>query len=226
MSQLALTYRCPHCGTPTEVDANLEGETVMCPAPSCGKPFKVEAPVARQLPPIAALADPAVAGEGRPLTVTERAADHEEVVAEIRLRMFRRYPFRCIGFCLIGMAGLVVVVLGLIYGSVVLALIGGAALCFASFRLLAWYLRTRSTLFTITNKRCTLTTGILREQKSEMLIEKISGVQIVQDMWARLVNIGDLIVSSSEGESRQLILLGVPDPKPVAALLHKPEATA
>jgi hypothetical protein len=46
-----LTYRCPHCGTPVEVDATAEGSLLNCPAVGCGKPFRVALPVAEPITP-------------------------------------------------------------------------------------------------------------------------------------------------------------------------------
>jgi hypothetical protein len=44
-----LTYRCPHCGIPVEVDATAEGSLLTCPAVGCGKPFRVALPVAEPI---------------------------------------------------------------------------------------------------------------------------------------------------------------------------------
>jgi hypothetical protein len=42
----ALLYKCPHCGTPHEIEPHREGEVTSCTNPACGKPFQVEVPVA------------------------------------------------------------------------------------------------------------------------------------------------------------------------------------
>lgn len=53
-----LTYRCPYCCTPLEVDAIADGSVVNCPAPGCGKPFRVAVPVAEPVSPSGNFASP------------------------------------------------------------------------------------------------------------------------------------------------------------------------
>src|SRR5262245_14685082 len=55
MTMQTLTYRCPHCNGPVEVEAHAGKEVMVCPHENCGKPFQVEIPSAE---PISATALP------------------------------------------------------------------------------------------------------------------------------------------------------------------------
>ena len=47
MAVQTLTYQCPHCKKPVDVDLPLENETMVCPHPDCQKPFKPDVPSAQ-----------------------------------------------------------------------------------------------------------------------------------------------------------------------------------
>src|SRR5262249_43961904 len=101
MATDALTYSCPHCGTPVSSEQQVSNEVLTCPAPNCRKPFQAKVPVAEPVPE-RDLSAKATATLGQPpLSTSDRAANYEEELQTIRVHMVRRYPVRFLAYMLL-----------------------------------------------------------------------------------------------------------------------------
>jgi hypothetical protein len=221
MTAQTVTYRCPHCNHPVDVDLHNERDLLICPNSLCQKPFKVDVPVAHAaaeliLPPGVEEKPPAA-----PAPVAAPAgAEEEKGILHTHLAMFRRYPWRCLGYSLAIIAGLVLGLYYLFFGWHILAMVFIGIAVFAGYRLGSWWLRMEHVVFTITNKRCVLESGILKKEVTEIPIEEIADIQIRQSFLQRHLNVGDITLLSHKGEAQRIIIMAVPYPQQVAAQIH------
>jgi hypothetical protein len=218
-----LTYRCPHCGKALEVDPSIGDELLICPSEKCGKPFKAEVPIANPSPPLIVPKPDGqlTAAEAPAATSASELPRKEEEIARIPLSMFRRYPFRLLAYLLLTGAGVALLVYGIATDRLVLQLAGVGAVAFTLYRLLAWWLRVKSTSVTLTNQRCLLQMGLFRKRAAEVQLEHVTDVQVRQSLFGRILNVGDVVLVSDEGEMKQVLLLGVPDPRSFAEKIQR-----
>ncbi len=216
-----LTYRCPHCQQPVEVEVHPENELLVCPNPGCRKPFKVDVPTAEPvkepliLPPGHEEAAHPAAPPAQPATEPP-----EEIIQTVRVAMFRRYPFRCLGYILFLVASLGGVLIAAMNDSttwVVICLVLTAVL---AGRLFWWWLRMQNTLLTITNKRCILESGVFTKKVADLPVTDIEDIQIHQSFVQDMLNVGDLTLLSHKGELQRFVIMAVPAPKDVAARIR------
>ncbi|MBM4071305.1 MAG: PH domain-containing protein [Planctomycetes bacterium] len=224
MSIARLTYRCPHCESALELEPQATDQLLSCPSPLCGKPFRAEvptaAPVNRIIVPsgngIEAEED-AVPTEAPPsVPLAQPAAEREDPVEVVHLDMLRRYPFRCLGYGLLGLIGLVGVVWFGVAGRTFWTLLFAVSLGYALYRLIPWWLRMRHTTVTITTKRCMVEAGVFSKESEVYPLEHVTDVQVSQGLLSRFLNVGDIVLLSNDGERKQVMLMAVPDPKRVA----------
>lgn len=223
-----LTYRCPHCHSPVEVNTLSATEPLKCPNEACGKPFKVELPAAK---PVAAPVATAVNGDGRhapaaiPAGVAEpvRAVEKEEAVTRVQLSMWRRYPARCLIYVVAMAAGSVGVVYGIVTEWWFLAILAGAAALLAAIRFFPWAARMGATSLLITNLRFVLETGVLKREATELRRDQIGDLQVRQDLLMRWLDVGDLSITSNTADRKQVVIMAVPHPERVADLLRAPK---
>lgn len=88
------------------------------------------------------------------------------------------------------------VALALLAGSAVIALVA--------------YIRQRSTELAITNKRIIVKRGFVRRDTIEINLVKVESLQVEQNLLARLLNFGDIIVSAGGGPMAPVS--GIADP--------------
>jgi uncharacterized membrane protein YdbT with pleckstrin-like domain len=65
--------------------------------------------------------------------------------------------------------------------------------------LLAAHIRRRSSEFAVTNKRVVIKIGVFTTRSLELLPSKVEGVAVEQDLWGKLFNFGDIVVTGSGG---------------------------
>src|SRR5262249_25149250 len=138
------------------------------------------------------------------------------VLGRLGVHVFRRYPFRCLGYLAALAAGVAMAVFFMSRGHEYLALLGVAVSGVVVYRLLLWWLRMRYTTLTITSKRCILESGIFTRQTAELLKNDLADVQIQQNFFQRLVDIGDVVLVSKPGEPQRLVIMAVHSPEVVA----------
>src|SRR5688572_18899842 len=49
MQAQTMTYQCPHCRQPVEIDMPPENEMMACPNGACGQTFKIDVPAAQPM---------------------------------------------------------------------------------------------------------------------------------------------------------------------------------
>ncbi len=222
-----LTYRCPHCEHAIDVDPALAEKTVTCSNPECNKPFQLEVPVAKPAPVLIVPPDL----DGRPPREPEpvRAAEpppapapsEERELLTVKPLMFRRYPYRCTGYVAALAAALVGVVIWLVYDYPAVGVLGLAVGGFAGYRLLAWWLRNRTTSLTLTNKRILLKAGAFTSHSTEIAYKSIIDVQVHQGILNRMMHIGDMTLFTNMPDKKQIIVMAIPDPEGVAAEIRR-----
>ena len=241
-----LTYRCPHCGTLVSVETRAVGSLLRCPSPACGKPFRAEVPVAKPVTqataapcppatptsapsyqtPVAqtpAVQTPTAQTPAAPTNVaptTPPSTDNEVELQTVHLSMFRRYPWRCLGYWLLVAAGIAGMIWMLFDSRQSLALASAAVAAFGALRLFAWWLRMSRTWLTLTNKRATLTTGLFSQQTTEFELSQLADIHVHQTPLMRWLDVGDIAIVSTNPQQPQIVIMAVPHPGEVAELLQ------
>ncbi len=203
-------YRCPACHATIEVGAEFVGKRVDCPR--CEVPFLAVAPEAQ---PILTW-DPAQPAD---YTIT-KPTDDETVLREVHPSMVRQYPITFVGLCLCGVVAFVAAILlwgqegGLFsYGLFVITL---GILGYFSY----WWLEVHATTLKITNKRTTLRKGIIAKSTSEVQHDDVRNLQVKQNMWQRVLGVGDLAISSSGQDDLEILVRGIAQPDDVADFIR------
>ncbi|QDT63853.1 PH domain-containing protein [Calycomorphotria hydatis] len=202
-----VTYECPSCGASIDIAVQYVGEEVDCP--NCSLPFEAEAPTAH----------PKFTSETqrRPSAFTiSRPTDDETVVRNLHPSMFRNYPLVFVGVTFALVAGLASLTLGLMGGSII-GLIGSCIITSVSAGYFVyWYIWVMATTLTVTNKRTTLEYGIISRRSSEVQHDDVRNLQVNQNIWQRLVGVGDLAISSSGQDDLEIQVRGIAYPDDVA----------
>jgi membrane protein YdbS with pleckstrin-like domain len=238
-----LTYTCPHCNMPVDVIPHQGKEIVNCPV--CNKPFQVTVPEAKPaeadqqthlvLP--SALDTPAgsepcagTLNSGEPKAtsaptngvarVAETLEEKEEPVRTVHLDIARRYPVRCLLYLIVFVAGIFVGLWSYARDYWLLALLFSTLGILALLKFTAWWLRTSRTTLALTSKRCILETGLFTKQTTEVPLPDISEVSVSQSFLTRMLHVGDVTIVTRGGEKKQIVVMAVPDPQEVAALIR------
>lgn len=237
-----LTYRCPHCGTMVRAQASSDGTVVNCPAQGCGKPFRVEIPVATPafapssqtaapaaIPlgpraptaptaPTTASPDPRAAKQAPMVTIPGDEPEHE--LCTFHLSMFRRYPWLCLGYLLIIAVGFAGTMWMWLRGWEWLSLICLGGTAFAFVRLGLWWLRIARTTLTFTNKHAILKTGVFSREANTIALDHLADFHLHQPLLMRWLNVGDLAIVSSLPQEQQLVIMSLHDPQAAARILQ------
>ena len=214
----SLTYECPHCKGSIDVLERMLGETIECPV--CNRPFLAKPPAGRALS--------AEEAEGsRHTAAADQAVDDEQVEKVIHPVVFRRHLIGTLLFsvlAVVGVAGIVSGLMGIavlqlpaiavIVMSIALLLVGG-------FFLAKWYMASRMHSLTLTNERLVYKYGIIKRGISELRYEDIRNLQLDQNITERLLNFGDLALSSSGQDEMEIIINDIPNPTQVADYIRQ-----
>ena len=214
-----------------------------CPAEGCHQAFRVEVPVAEpiaslDMPPSVQQAAAPVQQAAAPVqqatappphtttptsqvSPSRKAPSGAEERQTIHLKMFRRYPSRCLAYLLLvaapASAGVSLILKDWPKLGIACLTLGALVLC----RLIAWWLRMRRTTMTLTRQSCVLESGIFSRQGIAIDLPSVTDVQVKQGLLGRLLNVGDLVVSHDNGEMQQVVLMAVPAPGKIADRLHQ-----
>lgn len=195
------------------------GKQLDCPL--CGQPFLAEAPVAKPLGPEKAGA--AVADEPSVML----AADNENELEVVRPAIFRSHFFGVIlcasllfcgaGLLIFGaMTATLLVVPGLYFliGGTLGVLVGG-------FFLLKWWLIGKTHRLTITTERSIYRSGIIHRFTSEVRHDDVRNIKMDQNFKERLLNYGDIAISSSGQDDMEIVIRAIPHPQEIADLIRR-----
>jgi membrane protein YdbS with pleckstrin-like domain len=254
MTVQTMTYRCPHCNQPVDVEMGPANETLVCPNPQCQKPFKVEVPTAQPEPqpatpllipgasngehhPASPLVIPGASnGEHHPAPlappepvaapVAHPASEvKEETLQVIHLSMFRRYPFRCMAYFLLFIVSLVGTIFFAGKEWWFPALVCLAAGVVVVYRFIAWRMRMTHTLLTITNTRVILESGVFARHATEFPLADLEDIQINQTFVQRMFRVGDVVLLNKKGAAHRVLIMAVPSPIEVADTMHRGQRT-
>lgn len=213
-----LTYNCPQCGAAHEVDEALIGDRVDCR--KCGRPFEAAMPVARP-----SEGD----SEGTPqFRVGAGEGEVEDTIIETHPAMFRGHPWRWLGILIVVAAGVAAMVLGAVGGvalpgnlSPLVLLAGGAVIAgLAALYWLAWWVQTRFTTLTVTNRRTVLRRGLIARDTTEVRHRDVRNLQVNQTTLERMLGVGDIAISSSGQDELEIQVRGIPHPEKIAAVVR------
>lgn len=86
--------------------------------------------------------------------------------------------------------------------------------------LIEW-LRVRATRLTVTNRRTTLTKGILEKDTNEVRHSDIRNIRVHQGALDRLFSVGMLELSSAGQSDVEIAVKGLPEPQAIAELIRE-----
>ena len=209
-----IAYECPHCETSMQVDEDIVGEIMDCPR--CDKPFRLKVPVA------APVNDEQLSEDAPSVTSAER--DEKELIS-VHPSMFLAHPFRFLGESLMTMVGLILLgmaVSGQLLMPTWLQSILGGLLTLAGAGLLAyWWLNVIYTKLSVTNSRSFLRTGIFARYTTEVRHDDVRNIQVEQNIYERLVGIGDVAISSAGQDDLEVDANGIPQPNHIAEMVRE-----
>ena len=76
--------------------------------------------------------------------------------------------------------------------------------------LVAAYLKRRASEFAVTNKRVLVKVGLFHTRSMELLLSKVEGITVDQDLVGKLLNCGSIVVTGSGGTREEFTGIGEP----------------
>lgn len=210
-----LVYECPHCGSKVEVDEGQLDEIIECPNTDCGQPFEATAPRGRLVR----------SSEATPLRgdvlQAHGAADVEKSVLVRHPAMFRNAPLQYLAYLVLIVGGALVGWAAAAAAMPIVAFFGTFAAVAGLVGLLGWWIQTMFRSLTVTNKRTIYREGIISRRTNEVQHDDVRNIQVDQNFFQRLFNVGRVAVSSSGQDDLEIDVRGIPDPEGVAATIRK-----
>ncbi len=206
-------YQCPHCHNTVRITDDVMGQVVDCPV--CDNPFQVDIPSATPV-------DASTVNEQTP------GLDHpDRTEGELRVvhpTMLRSHPMYFLGYwamLLLGVFAILTSLSGYEYiNRTIQWIIGLALVVVFGFLLLKWWIETRWTTLIVTTKRTILRKGIIARNTTEVQHDDVRNIQVDQNIYERLVHVGDLAVSSSGQAELEIQVHGIPEPDVIAETIH------
>ena len=101
-------------------------------------------------------------------------------------------------------------------------IVGVVLIAFAGLGLLIlipWWLRCLGTTLIITDKRTTLRTGILSKHLNEVYHDDVRNIQMSQNVFQRIMNVGTLGISSAGQSGVEIEVSGIKNPNETKKLI-------
>ncbi len=111
--------------------------------------------------------------------------------------MFRNHPFGFAACLLLSLVGVGLVIL------------------------IAWYIHSKGTRLTVTNRRTTLRTGIFSKEINEVFHRDVRNIRLSQSFSQRILGVGTIELSSSGQSDVEIAVSGIPDPEQVKSIVDK-----
>ena len=124
----------------------------------------------------------------------------------------------------IGLAVLVLLILGLLAGEWALAAAIAAAL--AVLTLLIGYLRRVSTKYLITTQRLRISRGIVRRHVQETRLERVQNVNYQQSVLDRVLGVGTVDFDTAGTDDSEFRFVGVANPEEVVRAVDRAQRAA
>lgn len=226
----AILYRCPHCQHAIEIDHALIGDTIRCPNEECGRPFDIEPPDASVITDSQLGNEPVIDMRTDPDNPESDGIGNaaEKILETVHPSMFRARPLKFIGlfaalaFGVIGLGTWLISEAGLVLGgttwltptpllwvSLLLTILGGGWL-------FMWWLQTIYVTLQVTTVRTLVKRGIIARETSEVRHTDVRNIQVDQNIFERIVGVGDIAISSSGQDDLEIDVDGIPNPNRVA----------
>ncbi len=211
---VSLNYRCPLCDSIFSVSAQQVGTQIECP--KCSIPIRIDAPVAI-----------AVRSNGdRP----DRTSD-ERTIVSVHPVMLRAHPFRFLLLVALFIGGIAFTVIGSRYlgkleatrnsSQIYATLIGAGIAATGLIGLIVWYIANLGTTLTITTNRTRLVRGLIARSSSEVQHDDVRNIQVNQGIIQRMINVGDLAISSSGQDDLEIAVNGIASPERLASEIRR-----
>jgi uncharacterized membrane protein YdbT with pleckstrin-like domain len=154
----------------------------------------------------------------------------DTIQEHVGVSMVRRYPLRCFAYFVVTVALIAGVVWSLMGDYTWLPMICGGVLAFVAFRFGTWWLRMHNTALTITERRVIVETGLFSRNTAEVARKEVYDVLVSQGPVMRILGVGDLVIRSTAGGPREIVIMGLPEPgivaRKIAPLPAAPEEPA
>jgi uncharacterized membrane protein YdbT with pleckstrin-like domain len=98
--------------------------------------------------------------------------------------------------------------------------IGGAILIILIISFLLALARLRSTIYTVTNQRVMIETGMVSKNLSEIDLRYIDDTQFHQGLTDRMLGIGNVTIISSDRSTPTYVLRGIRDPRALREMIR------
>lgn len=82
------------------------------------------------------------------------------------------------------------------------------------------YARIRTTIYTVTNQRVIIETGLASKSVEDIDLRTIDDTQFQQSLFERMLGIGKVLIISSDKMAPQYVLRGIPDPRNMRELIR------
>jgi hypothetical protein len=219
MENQSQRYQCPQCQKIVRIDESVLGKQVDCPL--CGQPFVAEAPVSQPLGP----AGPTDEHADEP--TIRLSSDDESELKAVHPAVFRRHLFGTALCAILILGGIGLVIFGAVTATLLAPpglyfLIAGslAALCGAFF-VLKWSIIGKTHKLTITTERSIYRSGIFHRFTSEVRHDDVRNIKLDQNLKERILNFGDLAISSSGQDDMEIVIRDIPHPQEIADLIRR-----
>lgn len=213
--QSSLVYKCPHCEAKAEIGDDMLGQIVNCP--KCERPFRVEAPPSY---PIGDDEAGSVIRRGGAPEVTT-PLDHEKVLIILHPAVLRRRIFQTSASILLIIVGIVFAIWGAYVSNPWMGWGGLVAALAGVLDLVYWWFKSLFVTLTVTNRRTILRTGFFSKATSEVNHDDVRNIQVGQSVVYRILNIGDLLVSSAGQSIVEIRAKAIPDPEAIASIIRE-----
>lgn len=176
--------------------------------------------------------------------IDEKAADQDRMAVEQEERtlvkvhpvVFRARPFASLIIIVVGLAAVVLIVMSLAgmslagYSLDETMKLGPASLlvwvCAITLLLIAgmvgyWMLLSKFTTLTVTDDRTIYQEGIVSRETSEVQHDDVRNIQLDQTFFQRILNVGDVGISSSGQDDLEVVAKRLPHPKRIIDCIRK-----
>ena len=85
---------------------------------------------------------------------------------------------------------------------------------------LIWFIHTKSTKLSITNRDILLEKGLLSKERREVAIEKVRTVNIKQTFLNRILGVGEISIFTA-GDLPEIVVPGMPDPNKTREIIKQ-----
>ena len=150
----------------------------------------------------------------------------EDLGPEVELQcvtpyLFHRFPLRMAAFFLIAILGLWLFVLSRDLAWEYGQWLGIVSVAYIVARLFIWWLGSRRTQFTVTNRRLFMRSGVLGREQTNIPLEDIDDVRVRKQAGPMGIRVGDLQIRwHMAAQSRVLVVIAVPYPDCCAAYIR------